>query len=165
MLKHLTLILLGFLVISCSTGPAPEQPLLDIEAVEKAATEGIVVTFHGEACEVDSPDRLLAGEYDFTLKDLSQLTSAQLLVARITDGHSYPDLLTPQNTPGEYYPKPDWLIYAKKIGSVDISTGQWSYEVTLEPGEHAVYVYGFQPTGEQWLWFCVPIMAIQASNG
>jgi hypothetical protein len=165
MLKQLTVILLGFLVVSCRMGTAPGQTLLDLEAVEKATTEGIEITFHGEACEVDAPDRLLVGEYHFTLNDQSQLTSAQLYVARITEGHSYADLLTPQIKPGEYYPKPDWLIYAKKIGSIDPSTGQRSYDVTLEPGEHAVYVYGFQPTGEQWLWFCVPITAVERSDG
>jgi hypothetical protein len=164
MFKHIALIALIILVVSCSVGPALDQPLSDTEAVEKAATEGIEVTFHGESCDVDAPSTLPIGEYHFTLNDQSQLTSSDLIVARITGGHTYQELLDLQPTPGEYYPKPDWLIYVKRIGSIDPSTGQRSYEVTLELGELAVYVYGLTQKAEEWLWFCMPILGVEVTN-
>lgn len=159
MAKHLLLVSLVFLMASCNTGLKTDQTLLDTEAVEKATTGGIEVTFHGESCDVDAPDILPVGKYSFTLNNLSESTSLNLYVAKITDGHSYQDLLDFQNSPGEYFPKPDWLIYAKKIGSVDPSTGQVSYKITLEPGEHAIYVWS------RLLWFCKPIMVVDPSTG
>jgi hypothetical protein len=100
---------------------------------------------------------LPAGEYHFTLENQSPLVQANLYVAKITGDHEFQELIDLAPSPGEHYNKPDWLIYAKKYGSQDPKTGQMSYDVTFETGEYAIYVYGWQESGKDWLWFCQPI--------
>jgi hypothetical protein len=165
MTKRLILISLIFLTAACAPSLPSNQPVLDAEAVEQAATEVIEVTFYGESCDVSAPEVLPVGEYSFVLKDLDGKTSAELYVARLTDGHTYQDLLEPQDSPGDYYPKPNWLIYATNIRTVNASTGERSYEVTLESGEHAIYIGNRLPTNKWGLWFCVPLMVVELPLG
>ncbi len=148
MSNRLILVILLLLVTACGTSD---------RAVEQAVTEGIEVTFYGDSCDVSAPEILPVGEYSFILKNLGK-TSATLYVSRITEGHTYQDLLDPQESPGDYYPKPDWVIYARKIGHGENSVGEIIYDVTLEAGLHAIYVSNRLPTSEWGLWFCVPLM-------
>jgi hypothetical protein len=147
--------ILIFILTAC--GSQTGEPELDPAAVERAVESGIEVIFYGEECETTAPEVLPAGDYDFYITDKDENTSASLYVARITEGHVYQDLLDPQEEPGVYYPKPDWLIYADTIDAEFIDTDQKRFTKTLEEGEHAVYIYT-RPTG---LWFCVPIMVVE----
>jgi hypothetical protein len=121
----------------------------------------IEVTFYGEACDTSAPEELPAGEYLFILNDLDGTTNAELYVGRITGGHTYQELLDPQETPGFYYPKPDWLSYARKRGHGSNPEGELRYDVTLEAGEHAIYVANRPPVVSWGLWFCAPVMVVE----
>jgi len=163
--KH-SIVTIVFMVIGLVFFPGCKPELsIDYDAVERANREGITVTFQGDACEIDGPDVLLVGEYHFILNDISQISNADLFVSKLTDGHTYQDLIDPQTTPGEYYPKPYWVVYATKETMVDSTTGQRSYDIKLESGEYAIYVYGLTESAEKWLWFCLPITVLDKPNG
>jgi hypothetical protein len=122
----------------------------------------IEVSFYGDSCDTTAPEELPVGEYEFILKDLSGELPSELYVARITGGHSYQELLDPQETPGQYYTKPDWLIYASKIrrfGSEVPKDGKY-YTITVEAGEHAIYIATTLPKGGWELWFCTPVLVV-----
>jgi hypothetical protein len=123
----------------------------------------IEVSFYGESCDTTAPEELPVGKYQFILKDLSRKFPSELYVARITGEHSYQELLDPQEEPGQYYPKPDWLIYALKIGKVGsgIPEDEKHYTVTFEAGEHAIYIATSLPEGGWGLWFCTPLMVAE----
>ena len=113
--------------------------------------------FYGESSEINIPAELSRGEYVVKVKQLADGLKAELCVALITEGHSYQELLDPQETPGQYYPKPDWLIYAsvEQQTGPDIPSGENWYLVTFEEeGLYAIYTYTPQNEG---LWFCTPI--------
>jgi hypothetical protein len=137
---------------------------LDTAEVEKAISEGIVVDFYGDAetCQVSAPDVLPEGKYRFILNDLDEETAADLYIGRITGDHKYQELLDPQEEPGKYYSKPEWLIYAFKNEVEIVSEDERRYTVTLEPGEHAIYVF---TTPKGGLWFCTPIMVVESDSG
>ena len=137
--------------------PQTGRPELDPTAVQRAAENGIEVVFYGEECETTAPEVLPAGDYDFYITDKDENTSASLNVARITEGHTYQDLLDLQEAPGVHYTKPDWLIYAETIDAEFIDSDQKRFTHTLEPGEHAIYIWT-RPFG---LWFCVPVMVVE----
>jgi hypothetical protein len=152
--KYLVLIILTFLLFglaACGIGGNDEA----------ANTEVIEVTFYGESCDTTAPEELPTGEYLFILHDLDGTTEAELYVGRITEGHTYQELLDPQETPGFYYTKPDWLIYAKKRGGTNNPEGELHYNVTLEPGEHAIYVANRPPEADWGIWFCAPVMVVE----
>ena len=66
-----------------------------------------------DGCTVSGPTEVPAGQtYYFIVKNPYPL-QADLYVSRLTDGKTFPDLLEPQTSPGAYYPKPSWVVYAK----------------------------------------------------
>jgi hypothetical protein len=163
-------ILIMLLLVGCgapiaTSTPIPPTDIPTPTSVFLPETDArIEVTFHGESCDVTSPEVLPVGKYVFVLKDLDRTTSATLYISRLTDGHTYQDLLEPQDAPGDYYPKPDWVVYALKIGHPTNSSGETTYDVTLEAGEHAIYVSNWLPTSEWGLWFCAPLMVVEPSS-
>ena len=151
-------ILITLLLVGCgapaatpTSGPLPES----------IAEVGEVI-FDGTECTVLGPTELPTGKYSFVLKDLSKI-NVNLYVSRLTDGKTYQDLLDGQSEPGEYYPKPDWVVHAIEPGSA------WSkpdggevhtYFLTRE-GEYAIYLGTDVPPS---LWFCAPLRVIEAPS-
>jgi hypothetical protein len=167
MYKRISLIILFVAIAACGPSSKTSHPVLDADAVAQAVAEGIEVKFYGESCDVAAPEVLPIGEYVFVFNDLEGKQSADLYIGRLTDGHTFQDLLDPQgDEPGKYYHKPEWLIYAEKTDSEwDLSTGVKSVTYFLEEGEHAIYVSNVLPTNEWGLWFCMPVMVVETSSG
>jgi hypothetical protein len=156
------LLLIGTMIwTGCDGGetPPPSTP-----TIPEAALEEFVVNFYGDSCDSTAPDVLSEGQYKFVLNDVEGTTKPELYISRLTEGHTYQDLLDPQEEPGDYYPKPDWIVYAVKIGYVDPDTGERAYKVTLTPGEHAIYVSNWLPTNEWGLWFCEPLTVVETTS-
>jgi hypothetical protein len=156
-----------FLVAACGAlkGSEPVLPTLDVKAVAQVAAEGITVKFYGEECEVSSPSVVPEGEYLFIFKDLEGKSSADLYVAGLTEGHTFQDLLDIQGEPGRYWHKPNWVIYDKKVDvEFDIAAGEKRIIYSLEKGEHAIYIGNVLPPARNGLWFCVPLIVVEAPS-
>jgi hypothetical protein len=143
-------ILLGCLNFFGCAAPEPSPPSV------------IEVSFYGDYCQANAPSELPAGKYPFILYNLDGEYKAELYVGIITGGHTFQELLDPQKSPGEYYPKPDWLIYATKMGQAGGDENEKHYKITLDPGEHAIYVAETVPFDAGWtLWFCQPVTVVE----
>jgi hypothetical protein len=117
--------------------------------------EGIVVTFSekkGE-CTVSGPTELPPGEYTYVYRNPSV---GIIHIAYLLEGKTIEDLLRMQGKPGRYWPKPDWVAYAKMIdGWRNESRNERYTTFSFEEGELVVYIdkYGLPPG----LWFCAPL--------
>ena len=85
-----------------------------------------------------------------------------IYVSHLTDGHTYQELLDPQSEPGEYYPKPNWVVYATKR-DFEFERNEAGTELAWtffleEEGEYAIYIGGSKPDD---LWFCAPLQVVE----
>lgn len=118
----------------------------------------IEVTFDGNECTVSGPTEVPMGNYPFIWNDLSEQQNTDFWVSRLLDGKTFQDALDLQSEPGEYYPKPSWIVHVPAYYSFKAEV----WIVVLENvGEHAVYVGGYKPNS---LWFCAPIQVIEAPS-
>lgn len=167
--------LLLALLASCATTaqetpspePTPIPTSIATDTPKPTATplplvEAIEVTFDGSECVVTGPTELPMGEYDFILKDLSE-ENVDLWVSLLRDGKTFQDLLDRQSEPGEYLPKPSWVLHDSSIrrGWNESVDGEVFTFMLNKEGEHAIYIGGYSP---ETLWFCAPIMIIEASS-
>ncbi len=153
-----------FLVAACaSTQPAQTPPLLPDESVEDVVIEAGEVIFDGTECTFSGPTELPKGKYSFVLKDLSEM-DVDLFVRRLTDEKKgYQDLLDLQSEPGEYHPRPDWLIDAMEPGSEEYEPDGGvvhTYLLTKE-AEYVIFVFSLIP---RILWYCAPLQVIEAPS-
>ncbi len=127
------------------------QPVLDAEAVARAATEGIEVTFTEEECSHSGPSVLPEGEYEIIFRGVDGRSPADFYVQSIDDGKTYQDIVELQGgVPGKYYGMPAFITYATTVGSdFDISTGDRRTTYAFEVGEY--YVDAFKGSGA---WLC-----------
>ena len=136
--------------------PPTAPPTPTVEPLPGLVPEGIVITFtKKEECTVSGPTELPAGEYTYVLRDLSGVRHT-IYISYLLDGKTYQDLVDMQGKPGRYWPKPDWVVYAKITdGWRNESRNELYLTFSLEEGEHAaVYLGSTQPVS---LWFCAPI--------
>ena len=134
-----------------TTTTTTTQPVLDAEAVARAATEGIEVTFTEEECSHSGPSVLVEGPYEVIFKGVDGKSPADFYVQSIDNGKTYLDIVELQGgVPGEYYGMPAFITYATKVdGDFDISTGDRRTTYAFEVGEY--YVDAFKGSGA---WLC-----------
>jgi hypothetical protein len=112
------------------------------------------VAFAGSECSIDLPDSVPPGDYTFVLTNTSDRTSLPVYVAALGAGHTYDDFAALQSAAGAYFPLPEWAEYALRnfdVSESDPASGQRRFAYTLEPGEHAVYLWASRPAA---LWLC-----------
>jgi len=121
----------------------------------------IVVTFDGNDCTVTGPTELPTGEHSFLLKDLSGQRQV-LYVSHLLDGKTFQDMLDLQSEPGEWYPKPSWVIHPGRRPTERIAEGEHLYTFVLnKEGEHSIELYASSPRS---LWFCAPLKVMEAPS-
>jgi len=126
-------------------------------ATPLALVEAIEVTFDGNECIVTGPTELPVGEYDFILKDLSE-ENVRLWVSLLLDGKTFQDLVDLHEwESGVHWDKPSWVKRADMIRRGD----QVFTFILKKEGEYAIYLGTSQPF---MIWFCAPIMIIEASS-
>lgn len=109
------------------------------------------LSFDGEECTLSGPAEVQPGEMSIRLVDLTDNDNG-IWTGLITDGHTYQDLLDMQSEPGDYFRKPDWVVYPTKTGAQKDSEGSRisTFNFT-EAGEYNVNVGKSLPAS---LWFC-----------
>jgi hypothetical protein len=127
--------------------------------------EGIVVTFTGNGCTVSGPAELSAGDVTFVLRVLSsRKENAGIYLTYIRDGKTFEDVLATQAVPGRWWPKPDWLVYARIINAWRNESRNEIYETySLEEGDLVVFIGATIPGVE--LWTCAPVKVVDAPSG
>ncbi len=139
----------------------PVEAVADAESLDPTSGEVDIftVTQAEDGCAVSGPTEVPAGQtYYFIVKNPSPLP-ADLYVSRLTDGKTFSDLLEPQTSPGAYYPKPSWVVYAKSepvqarefTRGSELADDERVEAFSVDPGLHAIYTY----IGQK-LWFCAP---------
>jgi hypothetical protein len=94
------------------------------------------------------------GDVSFVLLNPNRGTQ-NLYVSYLLDGHTFQDLIDFQGRPGRYWPKPDWVEYARAIaGRFDELRKELVRTYSLEEGDLTIYVGGSDPFGN---WFCSPL--------
>lgn len=131
--------------------------LLFVTVVVASACGGdvqtIEVEFDGSECIADLPGSIPAGDHTFLLANSSDRTSLPVYVVELANGHTYGEFAALQEAPGVYFPLPDWAAYGLRDLTVTevAADGQRRFGFSLEPGEHAVYLWASYPQG---LWLC-----------
>lgn len=165
MRNRLILVSLLFFLAACGPTGTAVQPTLDAEVVEQAVNEGIKVTFNGEECIGLGPAALPVGEYVFVFKSLLEKSTAELHVSRLTDGHTFQDILDIQGGDSRKWIESDWNELVTRVDvDWDISTGEKRTTYLLEEGEHAVFIGNALLTGSFEQVYCYPIMVVEASS-
>jgi hypothetical protein len=145
--------------------PAPADTVADAGTAVSTDTtidevDIFTVTQAEDGCTVSGPTEVPAGQiYYFIVKNPYPLR-ADLYVSRLTDGKTFPDLLEPQTSPGAYYPKPSWVVYAKSepvqarefSRATELADDERVEAFSVDPGPHAIYT-----SIGQKLWFCAPL--------
>jgi hypothetical protein len=137
------------LLAGCGAPAATPTPIPPIEVI-----------FDGNECTVSGPTELPTGDHSFVLKDLSGQNQV-LYVSHLLDGKTYQDLLDLQSEPGEYVPKPSWVVRAAR-GIRRNAKGERVYTFSLDKeGEHAIYIGSSHPLS---LWNCAPLWVTEAPS-
>lgn len=160
MSKFFTLITLLFIITACNPA-GTSQPALDSEALAKVKTEGIEVTFTGDECTYTGPAVLPEGEYLLIFNSLDERVAADFYVQRINDGKTYQDIVDLQGgEPGNYYDMPDFISYAKKVGTeTDNATGEERTTYAFEEGQY--YIDAFKLIDQHMAaWLCGSFMIV-----
>ncbi len=127
------------------------------EATSPEPPEAIKVIFDGKGCTASGPTSVTTGEQYFIV-DSPKYFGMELYVSMLLDGHGYQDLLDPQTGPGDYYPKPSWVVYATRTPGAPsgriLAEDEQEYRYTLDQPEHLHVIYLGTPGG---LWFCSPL--------
>ena len=167
-------IVITLLLAGCSTPAAttvsptdtptviPLTPEPTSESLPKYDPNTILVTFTGDECTVSGPTELPTGNNTFVLKDLSGQYH-ELYVSILLDGHTYQDVLDLQSEPGEYVPKPRWVVHTLKIERAwNESNGEEVYTFRFyREGEHAIYIGSYSPLS---IWHCGPLMVVESPS-
>ena len=145
------------LLVGCSAPAATPTPEPSPETVVEVGD----VIFDGEACTFTCPTELSPGKYSFVYKDLSGV-NAGFAIRRLADGKTFQDLLDMQSEPGEYFPKPDWVIPAVEPGSAWLKPDGGevhTYNLTKE-AEYAIVLWNSTSN----IWFCAPFWVVEATS-
>jgi hypothetical protein len=143
---------LSLLLVACSAAstptPLPEQPF--------------VVTMDGKTCTYTGPIELPTGEYEFVVKNSTDL-SWEIFIVRLINDHTYQELLGKQSEPG---------------GPIDIDE-TWTEEAMKnltgwDEEDNYIYRFSFSKEGEYStvvadpelvsIWICGPINIIASTS-
>ena len=163
-------ILITLLLVGCGAPAATPTPIPPTETskptsepLPETVTE-FEVTFDGNDCTVTGPTELPAGEHTFIFIDQSDMRG-ELWLVYLEDGKTFQDHFDLQSEPGEWYPKPSWVIYDTRVSfefqesngrRVDSST--WKLD---KVGEHTIVCYVSSP---QMIWFAAPFMVVETPS-
>lgn len=158
--------LIGCLLLALLTGcaaAAPETPTPEPTVIPTHTSipptpspPPIEIAFDGNECTVSGPTEVPTGNYPFVWNDLSEQQNTDFWVGRLLDGHTYQDLLDLQSEPGEYYPKPSWVVHSSAYYSFDAEI--WVV-ILDEPGDYFIDL-----GSKHSLWFCAPFKVIEAPS-
>jgi hypothetical protein len=87
------------------------------------------------------------------LTNTSDRSSVPVYVVKLLNGRQYDDFSALQPSSGDYFVLPNWAEYALRDFVVDDanSNDERQYRFTLEPGDHAVYLWASRPAA---IWLC-----------
>ncbi|KPK11068.1 MAG: hypothetical protein AMJ56_06790 [Anaerolineae bacterium SG8_19] len=143
-------IILAVFLVACTS--EPETP---------------IVTYVGDGCSYSGPTELQTGLRSIVFKDLSD-QNQDLWADRIRDGYTYQDYLDLQNKPGEYFPRPSWIIPASIPSEPwvwDESAGARVYTWRFDkPGVYILVVGKDKPISMLSLWICGSIQVVEAPD-
>ncbi len=154
--------LLFVLLTGCTT-TTPEIPTLEPTVISTQTSipptpslhQPIEVTFDGNECTVSGPTEIPTGNYPFVWNDLSEQQNTDFWVSRLLDGKTFQDLLDLQSEPGEYFPKPSWVVHSP--GYYSFTAEVWVI-ILDEVGEHAIYLGGKNPLS---IWHCASFQVFE----
>jgi len=112
-----------------------------------------IATLDGEDCTLSGPNELPPGEYSIKLIDLTGNDNG-IWIALLTGGHTRQDMLDMQNTPGEYFREPDWLVSSVRTAEGRDSDG--NRVVTFKFYEYGEYIVDLGTYLPMTLWICDP---------
>jgi hypothetical protein len=138
--------LLSILLLGCAA-PTTVSQSEDHDPQAESETD-FLVTYPGDGCEVSGPEEVPPGEYIVELDDQTD-TNMLLYVSKLLDGKTFQEWVDEQETPGVYYPKPDYVEVCSKQW---ISSEEESFIYTLD--EALVYVFYVYNMSPQMLWKC-----------
>ena len=129
--------------------------------VDETSIDGatFTATQEDDGCTLTGPSEVPAGEtYLVVAKDLTDGSFNNLYVSLLADGHTYEEFVALQPSPGEYFPKPAFIVYATAdheaafefSSAAALADDEAGYAYVSEPGPHAVYTAA---RGNQ-LWIC-----------
>ena len=148
-----------FLFTGCGAPSEPTSiPLIDKEV-------DFEVRFTGDDCLVSGPSQVTAGEYTFKFIQSKEL-KGELWLSNLEEGKTLQDLLDGQSEPSEWYPKPSWADYDKKISfeyetvnDIRVIISTWSLE---KVGVHTILCYLDIP--EKKIWHIWSIDVVEADS-
>ena len=159
----ITLLLAGCSAPATPT-PVPPTPTPTSEPLPEYDPDTILVTFTGNECTSTVPAELPVGEHQFVIRDLSANNPEfGLSVGYYLDGHTYQDILDMQSEPGEYFPKPSWVVESRmKL----VGTENWPidkvYTFYLDTvGEHGFSADALYPPSH---WECGSFQVVEAPS-
>ena len=153
--------ILLFIITGCSTvEESTPAPMISTTPSPLSAEISFEVTYDGKGCVVSGPAEVAAGNYQFILKNHTD-EKIDLWVSILKDGKTYQDLLDRQGDPGKFMRKPGWAKHDPKIyqGWNEELGGDEITLMLFEVGEHAIYV---GPLNKDSLWFCAPLIVVEA---
>ena len=111
-----------------------------------------------DGCSLAGPSEATAGEtYYFVVKNPTDLFVTPY-VSLLDDGHTFDEFVGLQPAPGEFFPKPSFVVYAfdeleaarEFNETADLAEDELGFAYSSDPGPHAVYA----GTSEDGLWIC-----------
>jgi len=121
------------------------------------------VRFTGDSCLVSGVSEVSAGEYTFKFIQSNDL-KGELWLLNLEEGKTIQDIHDGQSEPSEWYPKPNWIDYDKRISfeyetvnNIRVIISRWSLD---KVGEHIISCYVGTP--EKKMWFT---WSINVANG
>jgi len=146
----------------CATA-APETPTLEPTIIPTNTSipptpspPPIEIIFDGNECTLSGPTEVPTGNYPFVWNDLSEGQNTDFEVARLLDVKTYQDILDLQSEPGEYYPRPSWIVHA--AGYYSTTAEVWIILLD-EAGDYFIYLGTVHN-----LWNCAPFKVIEAPS-
>ena len=111
------------------------------------------IEFAGSECVAEIPSSVAPGDHTFVLTNTSDRPSLPVYAVQLSDGHSYEEFSSLQSAPGDYFVLPDWARFAVRgfEGSDGAVEDRRRFVFSLEPGEHAVYLWASRPAA---IWLC-----------
>ena len=146
-----------------SPTPVPPTPTPVSKTLPEYDPDTIIVTFTGDECTSSVPTELPVGEHQFVLRDLSENNPLfGLWLGHLLDGHTYQDVLDLQSEPGEYYPKPSWLVHPRQklVGQTWPIDKVYTFYIENE-GEYGIETGSDRPP---ILWWCGSFQVVEVPS-
>jgi hypothetical protein len=144
---------------SGSGGTGAPPPTDSGTPTEESADRAVLtLTQADDGCTLTGPTEVPAGEiYYFVVENPTDLSVTQY-VSLLADGHTFQEFVDLQPAPGEFFPKPSYIVYASSEteatrefnDTAELAEDEVGFAYSSEPGPHAVYTW----TSEDGFWIC-----------